>query len=76
MVLWRDPEPVVGSTHVFKYRIFYGYRGRRVIGYDNERPKGDHRHIGGVEKLYRFEGPEKLIDDFLADVARERSRAQ
>lgn len=72
MVLWRLPEPVVGSTHPFKYRLFYGYRGQRIIGYDNERPKGDHRHRNELEEPYRFEGPERLMEDFLADVARER----
>ena len=40
------PEPVVGSEHGFKYALFYGRKGRRAILYDNERPKGDHRHLG------------------------------
>lgn len=44
-----------------------------MIGYDNERPKGGHRHEDGKEENYAFTGPEKLIDDFLADVARLRS---
>ncbi|CAO3426468.1 hypothetical protein [Azospirillum endophyticum] len=39
-----------------------------MVGYDNERGKGDHRHYGLREEPYRFTSPEKLITDFLADV--------
>ncbi|MBV8456642.1 MAG: hypothetical protein JO122_08510 [Acetobacteraceae bacterium] len=63
------PEPVPGSSHGFKYRLFYGYPGRRTVCYDNERGKGDHRHHLGVEEPYRFETLEKLLADFEADVA-------
>lgn len=72
-IIWQVPEPVEGCSHPYKYRLFYGFPGRRVIGYDNERPKGDHRHEDGSERGYVFTGPEKLIDDFLADVTRKRS---
>lgn len=71
-VIWKLQTPVVGSTHLFKYRLFYGLPGMRIIGYDNERPKGDHRHVRGAELPYRFTSPEALIDDFLGDVAAER----
>jgi len=27
-----------------KYSLFYGRAGSRIVGYDNERDKGDHRH--------------------------------
>ena len=72
VVIWSVPRPVPGSSHVYKYRLFYGYPGQRVIGYDNERPKGDHRHFRGNEEPYNFTNPEQLIDDFLAEVANER----
>ncbi|MEI9983086.1 MAG: DUF6516 family protein [Aliidongia sp.] len=62
------------SSHSFKYWLFYGFAGRRLVGYDNERGKGDHRHLDGREEPYRFRGWEALIDDFLADVARMRSK--
>jgi hypothetical protein len=73
IVVWRVPSPVTGSKHSFKYRLFYGVAGRRLVGYDNERGKGDHRHIDDREEPYGFRGWEVLIDDFLADVARIRS---
>jgi hypothetical protein len=73
IVVWRVPAPVPPSSHSFKYRLFYGFTGRRLVGYDNERGKGDHRHVEDREEPYRFEGWETLIDDFLADVAQIRS---
>ena len=67
-VAWRLPKAVEGSSHLFKYRLFYGYAGQRVIGYDNERGKGDHKHIGETEAAYRFVSVDTLINDFLRDV--------
>jgi len=66
--LWLLPKPVRGSRHLFKYSLFYGRPGERLIGYDNEAGKGDHRHYGGREEPYRFTTPERLIADFLADL--------
>ena len=73
IVVWRTPKPVKGSDHHFKYRLFYGYPGRRLIGYDNERGKGDHRHIDEREEAYTFTTDRQLIDDFLNDVKRRRA---
>ncbi len=72
LILWEVPEPVVGSTHRLKYSLFYGDQNGRLIGYDNERGKGDHRHYGPHEEPYAFTTPEKLIADCLADVAAAR----
>ena len=71
--LWRVPAPVPGSAHPFKYSLFYGHPGRRVVGYDNERGKGDHRHRDGDETPYAFVSLNKLIADFEADVAALRA---
>jgi hypothetical protein len=73
MVIWRVPTPVKGSTHHYKYRLFYGHPGKRIVGYDNERPKGDHRHVGESADPYVFTDVETLVRDFLADVSRQRS---
>lgn len=72
MTLWRVPAPVSGSEHTYKYSLFYGKPGQRLVGYDNERGKGDHRHLGNKEVAYQFSTVEKLIADFLADVRHER----
>jgi hypothetical protein len=42
--------------------------GKRLVGYDNERGKGDHKHIGGREHKYRFIDIDTLVGDFLRDV--------
>jgi hypothetical protein len=68
MTIWKVPAPVQGSAHQLKYSLFYGYPGRRLVGYDNERGKGDHRHIEDREETYFFSTVEALIDDFLTDV--------
>jgi hypothetical protein len=72
--LWRVPGTVRGSRHAFKYSLFYGRPGERLIGYDNEAGKGDHRHYGSRQEPYRFTTPEQLIADFVADVMAARRR--
>ena len=75
MTLWLVPRPVRGSKHPFRYSLFYGRPGQRLIGYDNEPGKGDHRHYGSHEEPYRFTSPERLVADFLADLhAARRTR--
>jgi hypothetical protein len=68
LVVWRVPQPVPPSTHAFKYRAVYVVNGVRVLGFDNERGKGDHCHIGGSEQPYRFTTVEQLVEDFIAAV--------
>jgi hypothetical protein len=70
MVIWQLPESNIERPHGLKYRLFYGRDGVRVVGYDNERGKGDHTHIYEVEKRYVFTTVEKMVADFLADVGR------
>jgi hypothetical protein len=66
--IWRVPQPVPPTTHGLKYSLFYGRPGQRVVGYDNERGKGDHRHLRGVETPYVFVSIEKMLADFRADI--------
>ena len=66
------PAPVPPCTHRYKYSLFYGWPGRRVVGYDNERGKGDHKHVTGVEAPYAFTSIERLLDDWAADVLRQK----
>lgn len=73
MVIWRLPRAVIGCDHPYKYRLYYGRRGVRYVGYDNERGKGDHRHLGAREEIYLFQNVETLVRDFLADVEVRRA---
>lgn len=68
IVIWELPEPSAPSTHTYKYRLYYGAGGVSRVRYDNERGKGDHRHIGNEEFEYIFISLEQLLDDFRSDV--------
>jgi Family of unknown function (DUF6516) len=70
MVVWKVPSPVPPSEHAFKYRLAFVRDGQRLVGYDNERGKGDHKHIGKREVAYRFTDIDTLVNDFLRDVER------
>jgi len=70
MTIWQLPKPSPERPHGLKYSLFYGRDGLRIVGYDNERGKGVHKHLGEVESRYRFVSVEKLEADFLTDVER------
>ena len=72
MVIWDVPSPVPPSGHRFKYRLAYIEHGRRIIGFDNERGKGDHRHDGDEESPYPFVDVPTLIQDFIRAVRQRR----
>lgn len=72
MVIWEVPSPVMPSRHRFKYRLAYVENGKRIIGFDNERGKGDHRHEGESESPYTFVDVPTLIDDFIRAVKQRR----
>lgn len=72
MVVWRVPSPVPPATHDFKYRLVYIVGDKRIIGYDNERGKGDHRHFKETESPYRFVSIDELLAEFVAEVNAER----
>ena len=75
VVVWLLSEPLSGSSHPYKYRLHYQKADDfDYIRYDNERGKGDHRHIGGNEEPYRFESVKKLAQDFYADIKRARTK--
>ena len=74
LVVWKVARPVPGSPHDYKYSLFYGYPGQRIVGYGNERGKGDHKHVDGGEEAYVFSTVETLLEDFRRDVEIRRSR--
>jgi len=73
MVVWRVPGPVPPATHLFKYRLVYIVGRRRILGYDNERGKGDHRHAAGTEEPFMFTTIDELLQRFVAEVEAIRS---
>lgn len=71
-VIWKVPEPVPPTTHGFKYRMVFVRDGERIVGFDNERDKGDHMHLDGTEYSYTFTTIAQLIEDFLSEVEKRR----
>lgn len=61
LVVWRLPSPVPPTEHGFKYRAVDAKHGVRIVGFDNERGKGDHCHLDGQELPYTFTGVEQLV---------------
>jgi len=70
--VWRVPAPVPPGGHDYKYSLYYGRNGERLIGFDNERGKGDHMHIRGEERPLAFTTLEELLACFLGEVKREQ----
>ncbi len=75
VVIWQVPTPVPPTTHGLKYRLFYGRDGERIVGFDNERGKGDHKHVLGIESPYGFTTLAQLLDDFEAEIVAIRGEA-
>ena len=68
MVIWQLPAASLDRPHGIKYRLWAGYAGNTLVRYDNEVGKGDHKHVGATETPYLWQGLEKLVADFIADV--------
>ena len=59
------------------YRLAYiAADGTVLVLYDNQGGHSPHRHIEGERILYQFFDADRLVDDFLADVARLRERGR
>ncbi len=69
VVVWQLQEPLLPSSHLYKYRLYFGAGGYGRVRYDNERGKGDHRHIGEKEEDYVFTTVDQLLTDFERDIA-------
>ena len=73
MTIWQLPRSTQERPHGLKFSLFYGGPDGRIVGYDNESGKGDHKHIRDVETRYKFIDAETMVADFLADVERIRN---
>src|ERR1035437_5844405 len=73
MTIWQLPQASAERAHGLKYSLFYGRDGKRIVGYDNEHGKSDHKHVHEVQSRYKFESLDQLVADFLADVERVKN---
>ena len=70
IVIWELLEPLTPTRHHYKYRLYFGVDGVSRVRYDNERGKGDQRHVGGREEDDAFTSVEQRLADFQSDVER------
>ena len=68
LVVWCVPRPVPPTHPGYKYRAVCAVDGVRVVGFDNERGKGDHCQLHGRELPYIFTTVDALVNDFIAAV--------
>ncbi|USS95527.1 DUF6516 family protein [Serratia symbiotica] len=68
IVIWEVDPAILGSRHGYKYSLAYVVNGECVMHYDNERGKGDHKHIRHKEISTTFTTIEALVDDFFNDI--------
>jgi hypothetical protein len=61
------PKPTAERPHSLKYRLIYAVDGARVVGYDNEIGKDDHKHLAVHELPYRVVD----VDTLVADIQRK-----
>jgi hypothetical protein len=73
LVVWKVSIPVPPTEHGYKYRAVYSVQGVRVVGFDNERGKGDHCHLDGKQHPYAFVSVDQLVEDFIAAVEARRT---
>lgn len=72
VVIWQLPDTTDGRSHGFKYRLNYCLPdGSTLVRYDNERWKGDHKHIAGKQVPYKFKSIRQLLDNFRLDVLKQ-----
>ena len=75
MVLWQLPKKTADRPHGLKYRLYYGLGdGSCLVRFYNESGKGDHKHIGSQEEVYRFINVETLVAEFLAEIEKARRK--
>ena len=75
-IIWKVPKDREGP-HGFKYRLHFGkVNGICITRYDNEKGKGDHRHIGKKEEPYNFVSLDKLLADFRSDLRRYKRKTK
>jgi hypothetical protein len=73
LVVWKLDTPVPPTEHGYKYRAVYVLNDQRIVGFDNERGKGDHCHLDGKEVPYTFISVAQLVEDFIEAVATRRA---
>jgi hypothetical protein len=64
-VVWGVPKTKEYREGI-KYRAWLSVDGETIFGFDNQKPKGPHLHIGQEEVGYVYRGLVQLREDILA----------
>ena len=64
----------LNRPHGIKFSVVYIKGGKRLLGYDNAKQKGYHRHFLDIEEPHEFVNIWNLIEDFKSDLERIRGR--
>ncbi len=75
MKIWKVPVSQ-NRPYGYKYSLVYIVKGKRIIRYDNETGRGDHRHYEDTVEDYRFESAIKLVNDFKEDILNYRKKVK
>jgi len=67
MKIWEVPKSKAFPEGV-KYSFVFIHDNKRILGYDNEREKGHHKHYKGKEIPIKFKDPETLLLNFQKEV--------
>lgn len=65
--IWKIPKSKEFPEGI-KYSLVYIHDDVRVIGYDNERGKGNHKHYYDKEEEINFKNWSELVEMFEDDV--------
>ncbi len=65
--IWKVPKDVDFPEGI-RYSMGYIHNGKRVLGYDNERGKGHHKHKLGKEEKVQFVSWQMLLNQFLEEL--------
>lgn len=67
--IWAVPRDLKHPDGV-RYRLAFIPANQKTpaVLYDNHHPKGHHKHIGGRQSEYEFNGVADLLRDFRRDI--------
>ena len=66
-IAWKVPKSNDFPEGI-KYAFVYIHHGKRILGYDNERGKGHHRHYKNEETKIDFKDHETLLNQFKEEI--------
>ena len=67
---WKVPKSK-DYPHGRKFSLFLVSEGKTIVGMDNHKPKGPHRHRGDRQIPYEYVDDDRLLSDFWSWVRKE-----